>query len=479
MTSRVFLPQPGQHAGSDGMFEYADGSTLPVTAFCVSESPDGCRVEADITDIRRPSAEQMRGDHPIRFRARTLDQSDLTLEGPCVLEHIGTGRGGPPWDVRYDCLGSLAVTRTVDAQPAANLVVRVELINLVFTGDEGNTYELGADGRPASGEAVTTRSHRLDAIRLTIEGRTIELVQALNYREVLSDIRRTNGRATTAQLSIGAADTSEIHSTILPIVQRICELLTFATGTHVEWETAHAWDHQHGRWPLRTRNMRPVRPYSGGPPLIDKRRPAEIRWFLESAYPAFAEHRERFQLAAVTHAYADGLAGAFLDTRALMTAVLGEFLATKTLAHRNMRQRLVSPGLGKLVRRSLQCLAEQLLRSEGPQRGLDDTGIEIAIETAQRKLQYILAPTLRERLRLAGLELGAGLDVPDINRFVDTRNDLAHYMAFTSKRGDSYDQYRAIRYVVDRLLLGLLRYRGPFVDCRNGQRSTFGAELDT
>jgi hypothetical protein len=90
------------------------------------------------------------------------------------------------------------------------------------------------------------------------------------------------------------------------------------------------------------------------------------------------------------------------------------------------------------------------------------------------KLQHVVDLTLRDKLRQADLLLSAGVAAPEIDAFVDTRNDLAHDMKFDAARGKPSDQYLAVRYVVDRFLLGLLHYHGPFIDCRKMARAEFG-----
>jgi hypothetical protein len=147
------------------------------------------------------------------------------------------------------------------------------------------------------------------------------------------------------------------------------------------------------------------------------------------------------------------------------------------IAEKSDPLRLVPDALGDQLRMALRTCAAKRLRVDGPQHGLAPAAVQAAIDAVHLKLAYVADPTLRERLGAASAAIGAGLSNPEIRAFVDTRNALAHRMTFDAKKGTPYNQYAGVRHVVDRLLLGLLRYRGPFIDCRRHERAIFGSDV--
>jgi hypothetical protein len=149
-------------------------------------------------------------------------------------------------------------------------------------------------------------------------------------------------------------------------------------------------------------------------------------------------------------------------------AVLGEYLATTTIRVFDERMRLVSKRLSARVREALRPVAADVFSREAAAAGVEVTTVERGLATLNRRLEHLLTPTLRDSLALASRLLGAGVADEEIEHFVNVRNDLAHDMKLNPDRGvDLHLQYRRVRQIVDRLVLGLLKYSGPFVDCRS------------
>ncbi len=422
---RVYLPEPGDYAGTDGAFEYQSALPLSVSAFRIIPGADGGVIEAEVPHIR-PFIEEHwgEGQAPIRFRGRTFDGLQVTASGAFGGERIETLRGAP-WPVRYRWFGSLAVDS--EREPGAGVAVQVELMNLVFSGDVKHVYQLGANGEPATGEEVVST----DGVQIEIEGRTVEIAQVLNYEALLAEIRTTNGRVSTARLSVNVATVAEFDNDVLPMAQHLTELLTIATGTHVAWSSAFAWDLETSRLVRAVRRSAPLRPYTGGPPLITRTDPKRLRAFIESTYSTFKARRERFSLAAVVHAYADGLSGGFLDGRALLLGVLGEFLITRSLTEFRIGHALVHKAVGRYARPILRRLATRIVQRTTAARYPEFAHLSAtAIENAGGKLNWVFEPSLRYKLRFVSDALEMGLTTDDIAAFARTRNDLAHGMSF-------------------------------------------------
>jgi hypothetical protein len=113
------------------------------------------------------------------------------------------------------------------------------------------------------------------------------------------------------------------------------------------------------------------------------------------------------------------------------------------------------------------CKAGPIIRLGTRFSRLTTEHVDRALKGVEGKLQWIAEPNLAYKLERVNDHLAAGLLPDDIRAFVKVRNDLAHGMTFDRKRGKPYRQYSAVRYVVDRLLLAILDYHGPFLDCRS------------
>jgi hypothetical protein len=458
----VEIPAPLKYRGLDGRLGYEDGPDVPVGEFIVTETWDGADLEATLGDLT-PFMKAVFSDGPLptRFSGKTAEGLEISLSGFFSPQ---TSRIEPPYVARYACSGILSVSPAVTA--TGPVTVKVELINLEFSGNVVNEYALGSDGQVATGNAVVHHTHRRDEIRFTVDGHSMAITQHLNYAQKQTALRdRTMRWQPTASLTVQATSLQAASADILPIVQTVCSLLTLATGTHVDWSVAyftHA-DSTVGE----TRRAAPVRPFVHGPPLMRSDAPEDLCRFIETSYAPFTKWRSPLGLNAVVHAYADGLASGFLDTRTLAFAVLGEYLTTRVLKVQRIEHRLMPRRVGRQVRRLLMCKAGPIIRLGTRFSRLTTEHVDRAVKGVEGKLQWIAEPNLAYKLERVNDHLAAGLLPDDIRAFVKVRNDLAHGMTFDRKRGKPYRQYSAVRYVVDRLLLAILDYRGPFLDCRS------------
>ncbi len=372
-----------------------------------------------------------------------------------------------PYVARYRCIGRLVVAAPVSASTGT---VKARIANLIFDGNVDHTYELGPDGQSAIGDRVARRPYR-NGIRFNAGGHVVEIVQQLDYREVVAELETTSRPLPTAWLTIDAASLDAVETATLPIVQNICALLTIATGTHVDWVAAYAY--QGGSVVRAVRRAAPIRPFVNGPPLIGRSEPAELCRFIETSYGAFVESLETLQLHAAVHAYADGLSAGFLETKTLAMAVLGEYLTTSTLNVYRIPHALLPKDEARRLRLLLARVANFVIRLRGRFAHMERQQIDIAIKSIQGKLNWVADPNLGVKIERVNLYLGLGLTAADIRAFLQTRNELAHHMRFKRSRGTPSAQYRAVRYIVDTLLLGILRYEGPFIDCRSLTRANF------
>jgi hypothetical protein len=262
---RIFLVSPGHYEGKDGEFEYEDGVRIEVDAFVADGiEAGGCRVEAQVRHGERVFNADLNGRLVARFCGRTVDGYSVTAENVVELETVGPIGVGVSASVafRFDRLLIAAPDSTSGSD---GFQVQVQLLNLLFNGNLATEYELDTDGHPAVGDAVARRESRHDRIHFTVAGRDVAIVQALKYLSQSKMLRKGERiTAPTAQLSIVAASRDDFDPTMV-VVQRITELLTLASGTHVAWCAAYMFDRASGVCVNSERRAPIVRPYSGRP----------------------------------------------------------------------------------------------------------------------------------------------------------------------------------------------------------------------
>jgi hypothetical protein len=449
--------EPGlaRHEGAGGEFEYGDGSRLSTGAFLVTTVPNGdIRIETGVRDHRRPMDEALgTTDAPTAFAGITHDKLSLRVEGQMSLERVRPSGGQS--GVSYLCFAGKVATLAPPTPPAEGLVATFRLTNLAFEGSEFTSYPQ-SDGPP--------HLHR-DTVRVVLDGIQATLTRATNYRDVLQRARAAEEVAITAVLRLPVANGEAIEQT-LRTARRVCTLLTLATGNLVTW-VAWRLTGPDGAV-VREEHRTPITRKMAGSGAIDARDPAQLVAFMEATYPRFVELEHRFELHRVAHAYVDGLTGSFLQTRALAMGVLAEYVVGRFLADARVRLKIFASRAGaRLLRQHLArqvqaCLPELARRLD---LKLADHAIADMSQAFENKLAFFNEPTLKYKLTELARRLDVDLTEDDIRRFVHTRNELAHRMDFDDSSRPSV-QYFHMRYVVERLLLGVLGYRGPFVDCR-------------
>lgn len=448
----VSIPEePSEFKGQEGSFEFEDGPE-PVSSFSVTDQEDGIRIKATLRGARTKAWFASR-EAPRSFLGTTEDGLRIEIAGLFVVEKIDLN---DPTRVltTYFCVESDGLRVSRADQPEApkemDVTARFALLNVVF---DGNVYTDYPDG------------FARDTIELNVDGHILRLTQVRNHGELRRTIARTGGSATTAMLKTSVAR-SELPA-LRAVVGRVCDLLTFATANLVTWRQYRAATAQGTVVGGESRPV-PTRGYSGGA-MIDRQNAAELIHFVESTYVAFTRLEGPFQLHRVASAYIDGINSAFLETQALALGVLGEYLIGRWLEQHDPNYRVVPEHIAKPLLRALTVVGRQFVISHAT---LAKT-LEGARRAMEERLPHVCNPSLRQKLEHVNDGLGAGIEAVAIGSFAQTRNDLAHRMAFNVKRGSERDQYRNMRYVVDRLLLSLLEYQGPFIDFRTREKVQF------
>jgi hypothetical protein len=186
-------------------------------------------------------------------------------------------------------------------------------------------------------------------------------------------------------------------------------LLTLATGSKVV-TLGHTAQTPSGRFAAGHHVSPPTRPFSIFP-LIDIQAADTLKQFVETTFDTYRALETDYELGRLIDARVDAISGGFLETRTLMAGVLTDYLAGRYATIHGYSAGSFEERLGFMVKR--------------------------------------ICPGIRGK---------------DLSRFIKSRDNLAHKMRF--RTADKTREYREALHVVNRLILGLLGYTGPYIDCR-------------
>jgi hypothetical protein len=246
------------------------------------------------------------------------------------------------------------------------------------------------------------------------------------------------------------------------LVADLCSLLSIAQGTFVNWIFCEQRDAT-GRALFAAHHPAVTRPYNGALPLIDPRPPEELPDFIEGVFGRFRDLKDSYQLAVISRACTDVRTDGFLETRCLQLLSVLEYIIGRNAALQGrefvMDNQAFQEALGRLRRgiSALLCLAFPSLSKR-------DANL---MTEHLRGFNYT---TFKRRLWAAAAKFGVHLDQADVDPLADTRNELVHRAAFATE--ERLLEFRRVQSVVDKLLMGLLGYRGPYIDSATITRST-------
>jgi hypothetical protein len=290
------------------------------------------------------------------------------------------------------------------------------------------------------------------------------LRQVAGCQGVAQRLQTLKGIDVTAELEVEAA---EPQSRDL-VADDICSLLSIARGTKVQWISRDDCTTS-GDLVYRYHFSRVTKAYCPLP-VIDPREIEDIPRFLAATIPTYVERRDAWGLArGLLHAYLDAKAEAdYLQTRGIKLVVALEMLKEAFLQ---------ASGYSDLLRPQPQFRAmvpdlKEALKTVMLQHGLDNT--ERAI--AYRNLQGLNRKPFEEIVAALCTEIQMNVPEQDRKLFVRCRNSLVHTGRFYCARADEVDratvpphpgpteEYFWLLHFMDRLLLRLVGYQGPYID---------------
>jgi hypothetical protein len=296
------------------------------------------------------------------------------------------------------------------------------------------------------------------SLPLMLDGVPVKIEQVVDYDEAT---RRLPGRHSVHVTAEVIVPRSVAFDAAQDLVGDLCSVLSLAQGTLVNWIFCEQRDAA-GQAVFAVHHPAVTRGYSGALPLIDPRSPKEMPTFVEAVFGRFRELKTSYQLPVVSRACSDVRTTGFLETRCLQLLSIMEFVIGRNAVFGGqefiMDDRQFQKRLGALKRAisELLCLAFP----------------ELGKQKANRMTEHLRGlnfTTFRRRLRGAATSFGVHLDNEQVEAIAATRNELVHRAAFATD--DEMKEFQRVQSVLDRLLLGLLGYRGPYIDASTFERA--------
>jgi hypothetical protein len=274
------------------------------------------------------------------------------------------------------------------------------------------------------------------------------------------------------------------------ILGRLVRVMSIGTGSRVQWiarDTIGA--------PGPTTERLHVSRRTGGfslIPVIRLGQHFDVMTFLQQAYANYTIRRAQFRLDKTTDAYIGARENAddFMETRAVRLAIALEALREALSVHSEGR----SGHIGDLVTKAVRPLVEILVKAA--RAALTGAGLPEDILT-DKELQSRGFSFFRKTFRqqIAGLVAQlrmAPLPNEEIGAFIRSRDSLVHRGSFECDNEDTAslsrderssritEEFWADFHVLDRIFMGVLGFRGHFVDARDatGHTVTTVAYLD-
>jgi len=398
-----------------------------------------------------------------RFSGLTTSRLCLETHGPLYTIH------GQPLQSDESTLQIIVLASEIGltvAEPPAITGVRYGLTNFLFSGTESRELE-------------HLHWQRVLPLKLDYQGKSVAgyICEAPNYSSARNTLHAVGGIQVTAELVINL-NLSEITGDDCDrIADVLCRVLSVARGTHIAWIYKVSLDST-GNPVTRVHSNNVTRDYHDGLPLLtDSPDDAEpTRVLAETTFPAYIANSSQYMLhRGSLDTYLEGKSGGeYLEMRALKLAVAMEMLAARPVA----------PQLNQII---------DTVVFEGLIRELSSSICDIVLSATKKKkkakrisdperLRVLNQRSLGERIQRMwkDIKLNRPPKEKDAENFARSRNCLAHTGSFACSPENRatwdgpdmpwstpVDEYGFLVSLLDRTILRILNYDGPYTDWRN------------
>lgn len=324
---------------------------------------------------------------PESFSGTTDDGRSVAVQG---VIHPKTADAGPDGQSRMTYLCQGGEPWRITAGNSTPKTIRFRIVNFLFYGTVWS-------GGPSTADRRLVLEIDVDGVRLVFD-------KEPEYEAIETSLKE-GGVAVSCTVSVTLGDPADVFG-VIEVLDRVCFLLSLARKNLVAWSSYQALDGD-GNVIEEVRRT-PIGRSFQGTELILNNDGLSTKRFVETGYRVLQQLEPDVQLRRVIHAVVDASTVGFIETKALLTCALCEFLVDRYGA-----------------------------------------------------LHGYKARSFREYLGYASKQLQTGLKAGDLSAFVASRDSLTHEMRFHTP--DRVKELRQLAYVVDLLLLRLLGYSGHHV----------------
>jgi len=396
------------------------------------------------------SAKHFQGETPDGFRVHT----EHALQGYAFLPQAQVG-----WPAAFH-------TKTLIVEPpnaTGNLqTLHFGLTNFEFTASEADEERNGLllSLKLQSGKDVTQ----------------LQIIPRPNYDQIMERVRVLRATDVVCE-AVVRIDSNHSLAAVTDTIENLSHLMSVARGTTVQWVYRDHYD-QSGVLTKREHHSRITRHYS---PLHIF--PGWYEWetksFLENQYGPYVELREPYMLnKGMISAYLEAKAeDDLIERRSIKLAVAVEMLKSIVIENAGLGigEFIIDPALFEGLIPQLKSSMKQVLDVAKVDRQSQDAILD------DRKLKGLNRRSFSGILRKLRKQIGFNVDEAELKLFIACRNSLLHrgrfYCATASNEdrrscappSSVRDEYFFLVSFVDRIVLKLLRYTGPYWDWRTGR----------
>jgi len=320
--------------------------------------------------------------------------------------------------------------------------ISFELVNFRFLGTE---TELFIEG--------TTQRSTLSLMTLNLGRRDIKLRWVSNYDQVVASLRAQRDVQVTCTATTTITNPHEIE-VVVSAIDTLCDVMSVARGTLVSWTSFDVKTPENELPYSRYRNS-VTRRFAGSELIPDSDR-HHTKSFLEKGFSRCQELEPDFQIRKIARAFIETRDGPFLESRSLLIGVLAEYLSS-VRARLDNRIYFLSNESFESGWDSFKGDVKSTLTSTYPE--IAEKHLPAMLSNVKGLNRRPFSWKLNDFAKWLDLKYEPG----EVERFVEVRNKLAHEGRFP-ETGTPTEHYQRIQHFIDRLMLRLFDYHGPYYD---------------
>jgi len=390
-----------------------------------------------IADVRRPIWDFLANIPPvIEFKGKLIDGRSVSVQGLVIKEC----RQVSQYRTRLIGYSGQWIIGEPDFKEAT--LICFELVNFLFLGTEKEVFIEGDNQRSS-----------LSLMALKLGNKEIKLRRVVDYDQTEASLRAQHGLQVTCTAITTIEDSTELD-TVVSTIDTLCDVMTVARGTLVNWISFDAINLESGLPYSRYRNS-VTRDFSEID-LIHYTDPQNTKSFLEKGFSRCQEIEPDFQITRIARAFTETRGGSFIESRSLLIGVLVEYI-TSVKARLDDCTYILNQETFESQWDSLKVNVKTILKLTYPQIAGKYLSVMLSNIRGLNRLPFSW------KLNYLAKWLDIKFEPGEIEKFIVTRNKLAHEGRFP-ETGSPSEHYLRMQWFIDRLMLRLFDYHGPYYD---------------